>query len=147
MFRNYSISKKLTWMNALVSGAALLLACSAFIAYDLVTFRQGTVYNLSIQAQIAGSNAVSALLFDDSISAENTLSALQASPSIISAGILTLDGHPFAAYSPDNTPKAPPRPPIPAGQTETYRFAGGEVLLVRSIVFKGKPTGIIYLQS
>ena len=131
----------------LVSGAALLLACSAFIGYDLVTFRRGTVYNLSIQAQIAGSNAVSALLFDDSISAENTLSALQASPSIISAGILTLDGHPFAAYSRDHNTQVPALPPIPAGQTETYRFAGGEVLLVRSIVFKGKPTGIIYLQS
>jgi len=78
MLRNYSISKKLTWMNMLVSGAALLLACSAFIAYDIITFRQGTVYNLSIQAQITGSNAVSALLFDDATSAEKTLSSLKA---------------------------------------------------------------------
>ena len=69
MLRNLSISKKLTWMNMLVSGAALLLACSAFIAYDVVTFRQATVYNLSIQAQITGSNAISALLFDDATSA------------------------------------------------------------------------------
>ena len=28
--QNYSISNKLTWMNMLVSGAALLLACSGF---------------------------------------------------------------------------------------------------------------------
>jgi signal transduction histidine kinase len=147
MFRHYSIAKKLRWMNILVSGAALLLACTSFIAYDRVSFRQSTVYNLSIQAQIAGSNTVSALLFDDSVSAENTLSALQASPNIISAGILTLDGRPFAAYSRNRDTRVPALPPIPTGQTETYRFGSGDVLLVRSIVFKGKPTGIVYIRS
>jgi signal transduction histidine kinase len=147
MFRNLSISNKLTWMNMLVSGAALVLACAAFIGYDLVTFRQATVYNLSIQAQIAGSNAVSALLFDDSASAENTLSALRASPNIISAGILTLDGHPFATYSRDRDAQGPILPAIPAGQGETYRFGTGKVILVRSILFEGKPTGTVYIVS
>jgi signal transduction histidine kinase len=147
MFRDYSISKKLTWMNMLVSGAALLLACTAFITYDLVTFRQAAVNNLSIQAQIAGSSAVSALLFDDSTSAQNTLSALNASPSIISAGILTRDGRRFATYSRDQDRQVPTLPPIPSGQTETYRFGSGEVLLVRSILFNGKPTGTVYIVS
>ena len=35
-----SISKRLIWMNLLVSATALLLACVAFIGYDLITFRQ-----------------------------------------------------------------------------------------------------------
>jgi PAS domain S-box-containing protein len=147
MSRDFSISTKLTWMNMLVTGAALLLACAAFIGYDLVSFRRAAVYNLSIQAQIAGSNAVSALLFDDQTSAEKTLSALQASPNIISAGILTLDGRPFATYSRDKRVETPALPPLEPGQTETYRFGGGSVLFVRSIVFEGKPTGIIYIQS
>ncbi len=82
----------------LVSGAALLLACAAFITYDLVSFREGMVHNLSIQAQVAGSNSVSALLFSDPHSAENTLSALKAAPNVVSAGIYTLDGQPFATY-------------------------------------------------
>ncbi len=147
MFRDYPISKKMTWTNMLVSGAALLLACTSFIGYDLLSFRKATVYNLSIQAQIAGSNAVSAILFDDQSSAERTLSALHASPNIISAGILALDGSPFAAYSRDPGGKIPVLPSLPAGQTETYRFGDGSVLLVRSIEFEGKPTGIIYIQS
>ena len=131
----------------LVSGAALLLACAAFIGYDLVSFRRAAVYNLSIQAQIAGSNAVSAILFDDPSSAEKTLSALQASPNIISAGILTPNGRPFAAYSRTKDGKMPVLPSLAAGQAETYRFGGGAVLLVRSIVFQRKPTGTIYIQS
>jgi signal transduction histidine kinase/DNA-binding response OmpR family regulator len=147
MFRDYSISKKMTWTNMLVSGVALLLACTAFIGYDLVSFRRATVYNLSIQAQIAGSNAVSALLFDDQNSAQKTLSALRASPSIISAGILALDSRPFATYSRDKGGKIPLLPTLPEGQLETYRFGGGAVLLVRSIIFEGKPTGIIFIQS
>src|SRR6267143_4306561 len=99
--RHYSIASKLTRMNVLVSGAALLLACAAFIAYDLVSFRDGMVHNLSIQAQVAGSNSVSALLFSDPHSAENTLSALKAAPNIVSATIYTLDGRPFATYRRD----------------------------------------------
>src|ERR1700752_5307283 len=147
MFRDYSISKKMTWTNMLVSGAALLLACAGFIGYDLVSFRRAAVYNLSIQAQIAGSNAVSAILFDDPSSAEKTLSALQASPNIISAGILTPDGRPFAAYSRTKDGKMAVLPSLAAEQAETYRFGGGAVLLVRSIVFKRKSTGTIYIQS
>ena len=97
--RHHSITTKLTRMNVLVSGAALLLACAAFITYDLVSFREGMVHNLSIQAQVAGSNSVSALLFSDPHSAENTLSALKAASNIVSAGIYTLDGRPFCHLS------------------------------------------------
>jgi hypothetical protein len=80
--RNYSIRQKLTWMNMLVSGAALLLACTAFASYELADFRRTMVRNLSIQAQIAGANSASALLFNDPDSAANTLSALTAAPHI-----------------------------------------------------------------
>jgi hypothetical protein len=32
---NSSIRRRLTWMNMLVSGGALLLACTAFAGYEL----------------------------------------------------------------------------------------------------------------
>ena len=81
-----SIAKKLTRMNMLVSGTALLMACAAFIAYDPVSFREFILYDLSIQTQIIGSNSNSALWFDDPHSAATTLSALKAAPNIVSAG-------------------------------------------------------------
>ena len=147
MFRDYSISKKLTWMNMLVSGAALLLACGAFIAYDVISIRDGMVYNLSMQAQIVGVNSTSALLFNDPHSAENTLSGLKSWPNIVSAGINTLDGRPFATYRRGQSGQVPAMPPILAGEVETYRFNRSEVVLVRRIVFQDKPTGIVYIQS
>ncbi len=149
MFRaqKHSISGKLTWMNILVSGAALLLACAAFIAFDMITFRQAMLRNLSTQAQIIGSNSVSALLFNDPQSAENTLLALKAAPNILSAQVYLPDGRPFASFSRDRGPHNPVLPPIPPGQTETHRIENGQIALVRSIVLDGKPIGAVYIRS
>jgi signal transduction histidine kinase len=146
-FRDYSIPKKLTWMNLLVSGAALLLTSAGFFAYDLYNFRTSTVRNLGIQAQIIGSNSISALLFDDPHSAEDTLSALQAAPHVMFAEIYTPDGHAFARYQRNSGESLPPLPAISPGQTEIYRFQSSEVALVRSITFQGKPVATIYIRS
>ena len=145
--KNYSISRKLTWMNMLVSGAALLLACSAFFAYDLYTFRIGIVRNLSTQAQIIGANTVSALVFDDPHAAGNTLSALKASPSILYGAVYTPDGQTLASYRHDRTGANLPLPALPQGQTQNHWFAGGRIGLVQTIVFEGKPIGFVYIQS
>src|SRR2546428_9608267 len=85
--RGHSISRKLTWMNMLVSGSALLLACAGFIAYDLASFRSAIVGNLTVQSRIIGANSVAAVTFNDRLAAETTLSALQAGPHILSAGL------------------------------------------------------------
>lgn len=96
--RDYSIAKKLTWINMVVCVAALLLAVVALGTYDIATFRARTVRGLSIQAQIIATNAASALVFSDPESAGATLAALKAAPSVQSAIIYTLDKKPFAAY-------------------------------------------------
>src|SRR5260370_30518938 len=120
---DYSIKKKLTWINMLVSGAALLLACAAFLAYDLSTFRATMVRSLSIQAQIAGSNSASALLFGDSESTKNTLSALKAAPDILSAGIYKPSGDPFAVSWRHRHGGVLPLPPSPARATPASSFS------------------------
>ncbi|MBZ5695848.1 MAG: HAMP domain-containing protein [Acidobacteriia bacterium] len=145
--QDHSISRKLTWMNMFVSGAALLLACAAFIGYERLTFRETMVRNLSTQAQIVGSNSVSALVFNDPQSAENTLSALKAAPNVLSAVIYGPDGRPFASYSRDRDSQVPTLPAVPAGQAEAYWITDKQVVLVRSIVFGGKPTGTVYIRS
>src|SRR2546427_8088160 len=115
--RHYSITKRLTMMNIMVSGAALLIACAAFVAYDLVTFRQAMVHNLSIQAQITGSNSVSALLFSDPQTAENTLSALQVAPNIVSAGNYDLARPPLPPHLRHSGGTNPNPPALPSPPT------------------------------
>ena len=142
-----SIAKKLTWMNMFVSGAALIIACTSFIAYDMITFRGAALRNLSTQAQIIGSNSASALLFNDPQAAENTLSAMSASPNLLSAVIYTPDGQPFASYSRNKNDRIPPAPPLVPGQLEVQATKNGNFLLARSVVFQGRPIGTVYVRS
>src|SRR5262249_3572720 len=135
------------WINLLVSGAALLLACMAFLAYDLSTFRATMVRSLSIQAQIAGTNSAAALLFHDPDAAKKTLSALKAAPSVLSAAIYTGAGESFAVYWRDRDGGVLPLPPFSASEPEAHWFTGQELALVRPIMFQGKLTGIVYIRS
>src|ERR1700746_2126913 len=127
MARNqpYSISKKLTLMNVLVSAVALLLASGGFCAYDLYSFRAALVRNVSVQAQIIGDNTVSALLFNDPHSAEKTLSALRANPNLVYAQIYAGDGQPFAGYWRDGAGKTGALHIIPQGQIQNHWFTDG----------------------
>jgi signal transduction histidine kinase len=142
-----SISTRLTIMNMLVSGVALLLACAGFFAYDQVTFRQGLVRTLSAQAQLIGSNSISAILFNDPQAASRTLSALKNSTNVDSAGILTIDQRAFAEYRRDSTDQLITLPLLSGGQVETYRFGSTHVVLIRTIFSEGKPIGYVYLRA
>jgi Periplasmic sensor domain len=90
--RDYPIVKQLTWLNLLVTTAALLLSRSAFLVHEVITSRKALVRNVSVQTQIIGSNTASALLFDYPESAEDTLSALRASRNILYTGWPSLCG-------------------------------------------------------
>src|SRR5687768_11386704 len=113
MAERMPIARKLTRMNMLVSTSALLTACAAFAVYDVLTFRDTLVRNLSIQAQMVASTSVSALVFNDQAIAAETLAALDASSDILSAEILTTDGKPFASYRRGGSPGGGTAPPIP----------------------------------
>jgi two-component system, cell cycle sensor histidine kinase and response regulator CckA len=150
----YSIRKKLTWMNLLVSGATLLIASSAFVAYELATLRLAMVRNLSVEARIAGANCASAIVFGDPDSARDTLSALNEAPNIMSVAIYppSGSGEPFAAWvrpsGKNPSGKDPgPAPSLQPGQPETYSFAGDSLVLVRPIVFQGDLIGTIRIRS
>ena len=141
-----TISRRLTWMNMLVSTVALIIAGMAFAAYDLASFRSAIVRNLSIKAQMVGSHSVTALLFNDPAAAEETLAALRASSDVIRAQVFTRDGRVFASYSRDGSPALPP-PQIPPGLTEVSEFDASSVYLARVVVSDGKPVGIVRIRA
>jgi len=141
-----SISRRLTWMNMLVSGAALLIAGVTFAAYDLLTFRDAMVQSLSTEAEIVASNSKSALLFNDPVAAEQTLAGLQASPGIVLAQIYASDGRLFASYSRDDAAPGPP-PQIPRDLSEIASFDASSVDVARRVVSEGAPIGVVRIRS
>ena len=145
----YSIRRKLTWMNLLVSGLTLLIASSAFVAYELATLRLSMVRNLSVQAQIAGANCASAIMFGDPDSARDTLSALSAAPNIISVAVYSpsSSGSPFADWVRQDFATIDAPQLSLAGTAEAYSFANNSLELVRPIVFQGDRIGTVYIRS
>jgi signal transduction histidine kinase len=147
-FRDYSIPRKLTWMNTMASSVALGLACAAFMVYDLISVHEAMVRNLTIQARIIGTNSTSALLFNDPQAAEKTLAALRSAPNITDAAITKPDGRPFAAYSRNGMNQSLPGQPQTPAPRGPFRWLGTNKIKVASpIVFQGKTTGTVYIQS
>jgi len=147
LLRGHSLSRKLTALNLVVTGAALVLACLGFLAYDLVTFRDNQVAGRSAQAQIVGANSISAIVFNDPQSAQRTLAALESSQYVREAGIITPEGHLFARYLRAGATPMSVLPQLPPGAIETHWFRHNEFVLVRAITLQGKTVGSVYIRA
>ena len=143
-FRDLSINRKLTLIIMVTNSAALLLACAVFVIYDQITFRGAMVRDLSIIAEIIGNNSAAALIFSDEEAAEDTLSAINVEPHIVSCYIYSTDGEVLARYIRNNVKEEllPPKP-----QEDSYRFEGNNLSLFQRIAFEGDIIGTVYIQS
>ncbi len=144
-----SISRKLTLTVLLTSGGSLLLACLVFVAYDVVTLRRAMIRDAGTLARVIGINSAVALTFDDPAAASETLGALSAAESVLSAAIYDRDGELFARYTAPGTPafglerEEPAR--RPAG-IEDAQFRGRELDLSQGVFFDGRPIGSIHIR-
>src|SRR2546426_2416794 len=146
-FRDLSIRQKLTWMSVVASGTALLLACAAFLTYELFAYRESMIRILSVRAGIIGTNSASAILFKDESAAAETLAALKDDPHIISASIYTQDNLAFATYGRSGKTGDNSLPADFAGHADGYKFEGDGLKLFRKIVLKGETIGTVYIHS
>ena len=77
-YLDLSIRHKLQGIALLTSGVALLIASAVFTLYDRQTFLREKAEDLSVSAQMIGSNSTAALSFGDAKSAQEILAALHA---------------------------------------------------------------------
>jgi len=146
-FGERSIRQKLTMMGILASGTAILLACAAFLTYELFAYRGDMIRSLFTQAEIVGTNSASAILFNDEPAAAETLAALKAEPHIVSAGIYTRDNRAFAVYGRSDKQRAVALRERFADHADGHWFESDSLILFRKIVFKGEMIGTVYIQS
>src|ERR1043166_2260110 len=143
-FSQIPLPRKLVLITTVATVTSLVLACVAFVAYDLLTFRQSVIERATTLAQVIGDNSTAALSFGDLQAAEETLAALKAEPSIVAAEIFTRDDKPFAQYA---RQQSSARRPWPTVSAVGYTFDGGDLVLVHSITFNRHRIGAIYLRS
>ncbi|MBC2694703.1 MAG: response regulator [Desulfobacteraceae bacterium] len=154
-FRDISIRRKLTVMMMLTSFIVLMLAVVSFGTNDLMTFRRAMIKNLSMLAEVIGSNSIGALSFDDRNFAENVLAALDANPHVVFACIHNDDGELFAKYFNDKVNKD-----LSSHQREGYHqvepakvtgpghyFRKDYLEVFNRIVLDGETIGTIFIRS
>ena len=139
-----SIRRKLTLIMMLTSVVALLLACGAFVTYEQVTYGKTMTRDLTILADVIGTNSTAALTFRDPDTAREQVRALRAQSHVVSACIYRQDGTPFATYRRDDAPAAawPER-----ARAEGTRLERDYLSVSRRIVLEGEGIGTIYIRS
>jgi PAS domain S-box-containing protein len=143
MLRNTPIQKKLMTVILLISGAVLLLTCSAYLAYEVMSFRRNTVRQLSTLGEIIATNSTAALAFDSPEDATEILSALKADPHVMAAVLYDAQGEPFANYPLNLSIEHFPD----TLESEGYRFRQSYLIGFEPVVQGEKRLGTLFLKS
>src|SRR5437870_2207977 len=96
-YKDLSIKRKLTAIIMATSAVSLLLAGSAFLAYEVLEARRELQREFSITADVLAANSATALIFEDSKAAADILHALNTDDRILAAAIYDRSGRPFAS--------------------------------------------------
>jgi len=141
-FRDISIARKLRLIAALTNVLALLIAASAYIAFELVTSRQEMARMLTVLADAVGLHGAAALSFRDEAAARETLAGLKADPHVKAGTLFEKGGAVFATYARDGGV-----PPIAAMPDQEVDFRAHSVLVTRPVLLDDKRIGAVCVES
>lgn len=138
------LAQKLVFAMMATSSVALLVACSFFMGFDIIGFRQRLNEHLASVAEIIGANTAASLTYNDQRSAILVLEGLKAEPHILAANIYREDGEIFVTYRRDLSVKTllPARSSPAQGNFERERLT--ECLPIR---LDQEPIGSVCLQG
>lgn len=138
-----SINRKLMLILMVVSTVGLLLMSSAFVTYELITFRARMRTELSSLARFIAAQNDAALIFGKNEDSYNSLAGLSAKPNIVSACIYDSDGNIFAKYPKTIRDTSLPEHPKPDGSW----FENDHLKVFQTITRDGERIGTLYLES
>ncbi len=97
-FIELPIRYKLTYINLIISGAIVLLACLVLAVGDYFSLRDFILKNTRIKGAMSASDIAAAVQFDDQPAAAKILHSLRLDENIVAARVYDKDGKPFATY-------------------------------------------------
>ncbi len=139
-----SVRGKLLFVVITTTTVALLLTGAAMTLYDVRTFRERQLAELTAQADILGLATGAALQFDDPQSAQSYLAFLKMHPNVTQAAVYTPKGGLFAGYSAqghenDEFPKL--------AEVDGHVANGNRLTLFKRIVADNEIVGTVYLSA
>src|SRR5688500_12163439 len=142
-FRRQSVGRKLSTTALATTGATLMAACSVFAVYDYINLRSRLVRDVTMLADVVGTNSTAALTFKDAAAAAETLRAAAANEHILDARLFTRDGTLLATYMRQGASRSHTLPEEVAlpGIEALALFEGNQLRVVRSISLNGEIIG------
>lgn len=138
-----SIRVKLVFVLALTALCALLVSGGSIFLYEINSFRNQRVDDLSTQVDLLAYSATPALQFLDQNMAAENLDLLRIQSTIAMAGIYDANGMLFASYSRSaDSAELPQRPP-----QEGIYFRDGSLEIAKRIVVNNSVIGTAFLRS
>ncbi len=139
-----SVRTKLLVLMLTTTGVALVVAVAALVVYDLRTYHERWIADLTTQAEILGRSSIAAVAFDDKRAARENLDLLRVRPAILAAAIYDEHGLLFASYGREGTDEPAP-PPAPAGNAP--RLERNRIVLFHPITENGRQRATVYIRA
>lgn len=133
------LTSRVTLINVVATGVAVLLASVILIGVEYLTLRDNLQRDLQVQAHIVGENEASPLVFGDAAAAQGILQSLEASPAILAAEVLTVEGRVLASYR--------RRDSGPAWQADVRGLLPRFIDIAQDIALDGERVGSIRLRA
>lgn len=151
-FNNWPISRKLTTIVLLASGVLIAVMVVVVSLEKHSSFRGKLVNNSEVLADVIGANASAALVYSDSETAYEMLSALQAEDDVLAAALYNGEGRIFVSYTyPTTRPTAKPQTlPETIGSgavNSTPLFRDESFDVVQAITLQNEVVGYILLRT
>ena len=148
-FRGQSVGRKLTTTTMAISLFTVMMVAVGLMTYDYFSSRSRLLRDLSILADVIGTNSTAALVFKDADAAAGMLRGVAVNEHILNARLFTRDGtllgtfvRPDAAWS-----LLQPDDGAPAGVDAVARFQLDYVRVVRPVVLDREVIGTIAMEA
>jgi signal transduction histidine kinase/DNA-binding response OmpR family regulator len=149
-FRRQPVTRKLTTTVLSTSGVTMIAACVVFATYDYLDARSRLVRDVTLLADLLGTNSIAPLTFKDATAAGETLRSTAVNAHILDAQLFLPDGTLLASYFRDGVPstQTATRHEHPSlGPGPVAMFEEDHLRVIRPIVLDRVVIGSISVES
>lgn len=136
-FNQLVIRDKLLFMQLSVLAIAMLIVFSVTVTYQYLSYQRELMQDLHAQMALIEDNVGSAIVFEDSKAANETLHSLRTNSSIDQAYIVLNNQTRFAGYYADQQVNA----------NKTAGTRNNAIHLQQTIMVNGQPLGVLYVDA
>lgn len=139
-----SIQHRVRAIILVVSVVVLSITATAFVIYEVISFKAQLVQNLTTLTAVIADNITLPLAFKSEETANDILEALKAEPDILLAAVFDEEGNFFAKYGPQSATAT-----LPAQlrvETATHAFTTDALVVYNPVIKEGKSLGTVYLR-